>query len=468
MGGGSPLDPRERRTQLLARVQDEVRALWLLTAPRGQAIPTPVCESGSRGLPPQLDSVGASLRDETIMPRLLRGDRLGVMGMVGTALAIPGYKYAPRVPVLELMNAGLGTLRKGFSGTEYFGEQTRRHGRWTAARKIAAYYRLFRTLADGATEVDLAERRGLAILFIARDICFRIDGTHRASIWRYLGYADLPALLVRPHDIAALAGVPRRVLDWISQLEEAKAAYRPVEATISPAEVRIEIERLAPWYQSIDFGYRPALRTRPTPPRARLAGAFGGSTAIAKNAAVHRALDGEAGRRLVELGCNSGLYSCFAAMRGAESVLGLDLDARAIEQARAIAEIFRRQGRLDRPVSFERFDIREHPELLADRDTLLACAVLYHLGPVAWLVAAIRASSITRLILQGDTARERAIGRKNRPGQPGYELDAKTWGNVLGTADGLRRFIGSCGFEVVRTLTRSAQYPVLIAERLES
>jgi ribosomal protein L11 methyltransferase len=69
-----------------------------------------------------------------------------------------------------------------------------------------------------------------------------------------------------------------------------------------------------------------------------------------------------AGKTVVDLGCNLGLYSFLAARRGAARVLGLDSDPDAVEGARMLAAL---HG-LDN-VSFEVMDfLRESPSEQAD------------------------------------------------------------------------------------------------------
>ena len=185
-----------------------------------------------------------------------------------------------------------------------------------------------------------------------------------------------------------------------------------------------------------------------------------------KNRAVMAALPDLTGRRVLDIGCNAGLYSCYSSMRGADAVLGIDMDVGRIEQARLVRDIFRGQGRVTGRVDFERIDITERPALVEEFDAILACCVLYHLGPVDELKRHIRQSAAELLIVQCNVVRGDRIGAKNRPGVAGHESGAKTWGNILGTVAGARAFMADCGFAVERITAARRQHPVLRGRRV--
>lgn len=230
---------------------------------------------------------------------------------------------------------------------------------------------------------------------------------------------------------------------------------------ISRGEIRQIIRKYPRWYQNIRFGF--LLETASSPIRSIAMDLLRVTT---KNDTIISSLPDLAGKKVIDIGCNAGLYSLEASMRGAAHVLGVDRSSTFIQQARDVAEIFRRQGKPVGPVEFREVnDINDHLELLDDRDVFMACAVLYHLGPLHRLKARIVASPIKMLILQGNTVRMNHLDEKNVPGVEGYEPENQTWGNVLSNVDGMRAFAESMDFRVDRVTYPDHQYPVVIASR---
>ena len=110
---------------------------------------------------------------------------------------------------------------------------------------------------------------------------------------------------------------------------------------------------------------------------------------------LRRSLPDLTGCKVIDIGCNAGLYCIYASLRGAESVLGVDKDPDFIAQAHDVAAVQRRLGKPLGKIEFLRVDdIRNHLDLLDDKDVALACASLYHLGPLAPLMDRIEQSRI--------------------------------------------------------------------------
>jgi len=241
---------------------------------------------------------------------------------------------------------------------------------------------------------------------------------------------------------------------------------------IGRGEIKKIIDSYDQWYQNIRFGFM--LRTRG--PNYALWKSmlyecrFSASKALGKktkNGVLIVSLPDLAGKRVIDIGCNAGLYSIEASCKGADYVLGVDVNSKAINQARDVAQIFRRLGRPVGNIEFRRVDdINNHLELLHDKDVLMACCVLYHLGPLHRFKEAIMNSTIQRLILQGNTRRLSRIGQTNNPSSEFYEPENKTWGNVVCDIKGMTRFCASINFKVERVCFPQHTHPVVIAERL--
>lgn len=219
--------------------------------------------------------------------------------------------------------------------------------------------------------------------------------------------------------------------------------------------IRVYQERAAPdkgWYQNIRF--MPFLETRRS--------AFDSFTArirgkVRKEELLVSNLPRLEGLRVIDIGCNAGLYSVESSCRGASFVLGVDQDPFRIEQANDVADVFRRLSRPLGPIEFLAIDdINNHLELLADKDVLIACCVLYHLGPLARLKEAIVKSKVRTLVLQGNLARRGTEGQ-------GTGLSPVGPGEDVASLEGLRQFCASMGFKTVRAVEHA--FPLVVAVR---
>jgi SAM-dependent methyltransferase len=232
---------------------------------------------------------------------------------------------------------------------------------------------------------------------------------------------------------------------------------------MSSGVTRREIKQLIgsydDWYQTIHLGF--LLDTR-TPYRNLVKRLIGRRT---KEDGVRDALPRLDGKRVFEIGCNAGLYTLTASRRGASFALGIDRNPVAVEQAKAIAAVGRRLGWPIGKVDFQVGDVNQCLSLLDDMDVLIACCVIYHLGPTDALRARIRSSSIRTIVLQGNTPRLQMTGQYNVPDSPHYEPHTQTWGNFLAGIPGMSAFVESCGFEVREVRDAGSQFPVVVAGR---
>lgn len=170
------------------------------------------------------------------------------------------------------------------------------------------------------------------------------------------------------------------------------------------------------------------------------------------------------GRRVIDIGCNAGLYCVYASLRGAEYVLGVDKGAEFIAQAHDVTAVHRRLGKLMGTIEFRVADIQSNLNLLDDKDVALACASLYHLGPLAPLMDRIERSRIRMLILQGNTVRIRDRRRGETAAEVTDEVRRKG-GNVVAGIVGMTAFCEGMGFRVSAVRFPRDQYPVVIATR---
>ena len=280
----------------------------------------------------------------------------------------------------------------------------------------------------------------------------RIDGTNRASVLKFLGYSTIKALRIKSSDLFQI---------------ELEGDYRNTE---SQSPVRADIIKQwfkmyninmnynikytrnvfsSSWYQDIEIA--PGIYTNV--PKKEQTGLW------------KQYLPDLSGRKMIDLGSNCGNYSFCAIDKGAKEVLGFEIDRTNFERANFIRDLRIKQGYPYQSIKFLNMDILKDLDVIANYDTFNACNVLYLLGPaVHKLMEAIQNSKINLLFLQGQLKRKNRIGEYNRPGVKGFEKDNKTWGNILGTVEGLTNIAESYGF-IIKNQHYSRNWPLLIAER---
>lgn len=133
----------------------------------------------------------------------------------------------------------------------------------------------------------------------------------------------------------------------------------------SPHGLRAQVEALAPWFQNIDLG--GGLTTAPDH--------FLGDYPAFKYRRFAEALPADlTGKSVLDIGCNAGFYAIEMARRGARRVVGIDSDARYLEQARLASDA------LGFPeIEFARCDVYDLARLGETFDLVIFMGVLYHL-----------------------------------------------------------------------------------------
>jgi tRNA (mo5U34)-methyltransferase len=128
-------------------------------------------------------------------------------------------------------------------------------------------------------------------------------------------------------------------------------------------ELRRRIEELGPWFHNMTLG---GVQTAPSH--------FLGDYPAVKWTRFANAIPHDlSGRSVLDIGCNAGFYSLEMKRRGASYVLGIDSDARYLEQARFAASY----SGLD--IEFRQMSVYQLPRLSQRFDVVLFLGVLYHL-----------------------------------------------------------------------------------------
>ncbi|WP_082928886.1 TIGR04290 family methyltransferase [Rhizobium bangladeshense] len=123
------------------------------------------------------------------------------------------------------------------------------------------------------------------------------------------------------------------------------------------------VAELGPWFQNIRLG---EVETAPDH-------FLGDYPAFKWEGFKHVVPEDLDGRSVLDVGCNAGFYALEMKRRNAGRVLGIDSDARYLEQARLAA------GHFGLDVEFRQMSVYELPKLAETFDLVLFMGVLYHL-----------------------------------------------------------------------------------------
>jgi len=200
--------------------------------------PQPAAGEIPRGVPEELRGRCKRMRDEVLL-RAIKTKRLGRLAYLDITKAIPYYAYRPRHEILSLIDQGDPVLRSTFRQTEYYRDQASRHGTFMATVKVYRYRKLFHFIRDRGLVFNMDKRTGLCFFFCARGIFFRLDGTHRASVARYLGYRKIPVLVVTPMEVFSLPGLAEEFRWLLKSMEEPEpGAFEPVKITLTDRDIQ--------------------------------------------------------------------------------------------------------------------------------------------------------------------------------------------------------------------------------------
>jgi tRNA (mo5U34)-methyltransferase len=130
-----------------------------------------------------------------------------------------------------------------------------------------------------------------------------------------------------------------------------------------PTDLMRRISEMGDWFHNID------LHGVPTAP-----GHFLGDFPRVKWKSIAPCIPEDlSGASVLDIGCNAGFYSVELKRRGAERVLGVDVDDRYLNQARFVAEV------LELDIEFKKCSVYDVDQLPGQFDYVLFMGVFYHL-----------------------------------------------------------------------------------------
>jgi tRNA (mo5U34)-methyltransferase len=220
---------------------------------------------------------------------------------------------------------------------------------------------------------------------------------------------------------------------------------------LSSREVRERVQKLGPWFHNMEL---MGVATAPDH--------FLGDYPRVKWRRFADSIPADlTGRTVLDIGCNGGFYSLEMKRRGADRVLGLDVDAFYLAQARFAAEV----AGLD--IEFAELSVYDVAALRERFDIVLFMGVLYHLRHPLLALDLIREHVVGGLLvfqsMQRGSGQVEEIGEDHqfwdaepfeRPGFPrlhfierSYAEDATNW--WIPNRAGVEAMLRSSGFELI-------------------
>jgi len=202
-----------------------------------------------------------------------------------------------------------------------------------------------------------------------------------------------------------------------SSLKDKEDAYKWIEDRIG---------WFREWYQPVDFGNGVVAHvTRPPDWKPRPDLLYANDGGIAKwNYIVKKHIPDVRGKRVLDLGCSSGVYCIEMARKGAREIIGIDRDEKirhrsttipppqdVIAQAKFVKQGFEMLDGVKYPITYIAHDIGNLSELNLGRfDLIIALAVVYHeLDRMPFLVQYL-ASMTDHLVLQASQGHNGDLG----------------------------------------------------------
>jgi tRNA (mo5U34)-methyltransferase len=153
------------------------------------------------------------------------------------------------------------------------------------------------------------------------------------------------------------------VRTFMSSLSDPLVQKQAASHLHSPGDLERRIAELGEWFHNLN------LHGVPTAPHH-----FLGDFPNIKWEHIGKALPQDlSGATVLDIGCNGGFYSIQMKQRGAERVLGIDVDDRYLNQARFAAQT------LDLEIEFEKRSLYAVEEIRGQFDYVLFMGVFYHL-----------------------------------------------------------------------------------------
>lgn len=336
---------------------------------------------------------------------------------------LPEKLYNVRYEVLEICNQEGNEFENNVKDTEYFRNLAIRIGEERAMLSCFKYKNLLESINRG-----YVNNRSNAPILMNRENGTRLDGTHRVSILRYLGHKKISCIMVDEKEYSLF-----------------------MSTNISRELVKEEMEKLGKWYHAIEL--LPDIWTR------NLVEEQKKNKKRAKEDVMISILSNwSKNRKVLDLGSNNGINSFCAAISGALSVRGVDVNPDFVEKAEFARMIWNVTKPRAGKVMFEVADVGNQVDIFGNCDMLIAGCVIYHLGEgLHNFMEQLRESSVDRVVIQGNVNR---LNNLPKISDVNYQTEARMFVNL----PRLKVLFEWYGFDTV-VYEKAGKYPVMIIER---
>jgi hypothetical protein len=157
---------------------------------------------GERKLRQNLKALGKEVlvplfRKDPVTDKLIRD--------VDIYYVMPDYHYLRRLDFLNLLKSNIFEYYTRAVSTQYFKSVKNPFLAYLRAWK---YRRLYKSIKKNGIRSNKDNVWTVPWLFASRECILRLDGSHRASIARYLGYNHIKVLLLTPGTLLNMKNIP--------------------------------------------------------------------------------------------------------------------------------------------------------------------------------------------------------------------------------------------------------------------
>jgi len=331
---------------------------------------------------------------------------------------LPEVRYQERVEILTVCDLPHEQFQTDVTETQYFKEHAARRGEVKALESCEKYRKLL-----GSIREKFRDDRRHAPILLNRGTGTRLDGTHRVSVLRYLGYEEIPCILVEQEEYAEF-----------------------LLSNISRDIVKNDMVSLGKWYQAIEV--IPGLWTRNVRPEK-------------ENLMMDVISDWARDRFVFELGANNGLYSLHAALNGTRRAKGYEMSRDYFKKSMFIRMLWNITLPNAFNATFSHADARADLSWMKDSDTLVAGCVIYHLQDgMHEFMQNISDSKIDRCIIQANNERLAKL-----PPIEDDALNMDSEARMFVTLPRLKKLFSWYGFKEVLYENTDSEFPIAVLSR---
>ena len=164
-----------------------------------------------------------TIKKEIVLPALRENSAaIGKVCKVDVSLIENSEQFKKREGILSIFDEGpLKTITNARDSSYY--RHLRLKKKLSVKKsiiKIVRYYLLFWSVKKRGFISDINRPESLPCLFVSKKAISRFDGHHRTSVAKFMGYSEIPVLIITPKDILGLKNLTRETKEFLGKLGE--------------------------------------------------------------------------------------------------------------------------------------------------------------------------------------------------------------------------------------------------------